>query len=68
MYTFCTVRHEMKLDRVIDSESGNVPKHLGQIADFMYEWEGKVADELELTPADVASIQEKCRNNLKLQS
>ena len=67
MCTFYIVRYGMKLDQVIDSESGNV-RHLGQIADSMYEWEGKVADELELTPADVASIQEKYRNNLKLQS
>ena len=45
------------LDSVLDSGHGGVPKHLGQIADCMTGWEGRIADELELTLADVASIR-----------
>lgn len=53
---------------MIDSDTGGVPKHLGQIADSMAEWEGKIADKLELTEADVAGIKKKHPSNLKLQS
>ncbi|MCG8622465.1 MAG: hypothetical protein MJE68_10780 [Proteobacteria bacterium] len=42
--------------------------HLGQIADSMVEWEGLIADELKLTPADVADIKTKYPQRLKLQS
>ena len=54
--------------KVLDSENSIDPKHLGQIADVMCEWEGRVADELGLTDADVADIKEKCTGKgLKLQ-
>ena len=43
-----------KLSQVLD------PKHRGQIADSMGEWEGRVADELGLSDADVADIKLKC--------
>ena len=55
------------LDQVIDLESGNVPKHLGHIADSMSDWEGRIADELMLTPAEVETIKEKHRNKFNLQ-
>ena len=42
-------------------------KHLGQIADSMYEWEGTIADELRLTWADIAAIKTKYPTSLKLQ-
>ena len=57
-----------QLDKVIDGDGHGVPKHLGQIADSMTEWEGRISDELELTPAEVASIHTKHPRNLKLQS
>ena len=44
------------------------PKHLGQIANSMHEWEGRVADELGLTRADVARIKTKYPSNLELQT
>ena len=53
---------------MIDADNNGIPKHLGQIADLLAEWEGSVADGLNLTPADVASIRIKYPNNLKLQS
>lgn len=56
------------LDRVIDVENNDVPKHLGQIAEKMREWEGKIAEELELSPADVAAITMKHCSELKLQT
>ena len=49
-----------KLSRALDFDSAGVPKHLGQIADSMGEWEGRVADELGLSDADVADINLKC--------
>ena len=47
---------------MIDAE-----KDLGQIADSMYEWQGRIADELKLTPADVAGIELKQPTKLNLQ-
>ena len=41
-----------------DSGHGGVLKHLGQIADVMYEWEGAVANSLGLRQTDVAEIKE----------
>jgi hypothetical protein len=52
---------------VLDSDHGGVPKDLGQIVDCMSEWEGRIADELGLTLADVASIKSKYPSNLELQ-
>ena len=46
------------LDQMIDSGHGGVSKHLGQIADVMYEWEEAVADSLGLRQTDVAEIKE----------
>ena len=46
------------LDQMIDSGHGGVLKHLGQIADVMYEWEGAVANSLGLRQTDVAEIKE----------
>lgn len=57
-----------KLDDLLDSLNDGVPKHLGQIADSMYEWEGSVADELGLTRADVAEINTRKPHETKLQA
>ena len=56
-----------QLDKVIDADGHGVLKHLGQIADSMTEWEGRISEELGLKPADVASINTKYPRNLKLQ-
>ena len=53
---------------MIDFENDGVSKHLGQIADSMYEWEGRIAEELELTSADVSAIRTKHPFDLKLQT
>ena len=53
---------------MIDFESHGVSKHLGQIADSMYEWEWRIADELGLTSADDADIKTKHPSNLRLQT
>lgn len=39
-------------------------KHIGKIADFMSEWEGRIADELELTYAERTEILEANRGKL----
>ena len=55
------------LDQVVDYSSGGVPIHLGKIADSMSEWEGSIAEQLSLTPADVAAINTKHPSELRLQ-
>ena len=57
-----------RLDLVLDSENDGVSKHLGQIADAMYEWEGPIAEQLKLTRADIAAIKTKHPGELKLQT
>lgn len=52
----------------MDFENNEVPLHLGQIADLMYEWEGSVAENLGLTTADVAGIKQEYPKKLKLQT
>ena len=64
MYLF-TLR--CNLDQLIDFGSKAL-KHLGKIADSMSAWEGKIADELDLAPADVEAIKKKHPNELKLQA
>lgn len=56
-----------KLDQVLDADSDGVPKHLGKIADSMYEWQGRLADELGLMESDVETIKYKYPNQLNLQ-
>ena len=51
----------------MDSNNDGVSSHLGQIADKMCEWEGAIAEQLGLTPADVAAINVECPKSLKLQ-
>lgn len=42
--------------------------HLGRIADSLTQWEGSIADYLELTPADVSGIKTKYPSDLHLQA
>ena len=53
---------------MVDSEHGGVSKHLGQIADAIYEWEGPISEQLELTKADIAAIKTEHPNKLRLQT
>ena len=55
------------LDQMLDSMNKNVPKHVGLIADFMSEWEGRIAEALGLTPAEVQYIKGKHINEPNLQ-
>ena len=57
-----------QLQKEIDACNNGVPKHLGQIADSMTEWEGRISEVLQLTPADVASILTQHPSKLKLQT
>ena len=52
---------------MLDFANIGVSKHLGQIADHMDMWEGRIAEELKLTPAEVACIKDKHPNKLELQ-
>ena len=53
---------DKRLDQVLSDGD------LGKIADSMYEWEGSIAEQLELSPADVAAIKMKHPGELKLQT
>lgn len=52
----------------IDIKHNGVSKHLGQIADYMHEWEGPIAEELGLKRADISAIRTKYPSQLKLQT
>ena len=56
------------LNVVLDHHNHGVSKHLGQIADSMYEWEGAVAENLGLTLPEIAKIKLEHQLNLKLQT
>lgn len=57
-----------KLDRAVDFEHSGVQIHLGEIANFIDEWEGSVATRLGLTKVDMACIKEQHPGNLNLQA
>ena len=59
--TYC-----QRLDQMLDFDSGGVPKHLGQIANSMREWEGDIAEGLGLSIAEVESIKYN-KDKLELQ-
>ena len=53
-----------KLDKEIDFEHRDarghvIPEHLGRIADSMTDWEGDVADNLDLSEPDRSDIRER---------
>ena len=56
------------LDDVLDAHNKGVSKHLGQIADTVHKWEGRLAEELELTDVDVATVRLKHPSDLHLQT
>lgn len=56
------------MDRELDFSTDGVSVHLGLIADFMYEWEGPVAEQLNLTQSDIAAIKKKHPDDLHLQT
>lgn len=58
----------LMLEDVLDSKSNSVLKHLGEIADSVLEWEGAVAENLRLTPADIADIKIQYPKKIKLQA
>ena len=43
-------------------------EQIGQIADFMYEWEGSVAEQLGLSRPEVAAIKKRYPEDLNLQT
>ena len=52
----------------IDFGCSGVHTHLGLISEHMSKWEGRIADELGLTSADVAVIKTKHPLDLELQT
>ena len=56
------------LDDELDAGNNNVPKHIGVIANSISEWEGPLAEALELTDPEVEEIKTKHPGKLGLQS
>ena len=56
-----------RLNLVLDADKIVENKHLGQIADSMSEWQGRIAEELGLTPPDVENIKYKYSHDMNLQ-
>ena len=56
-YLYAELKYSQILDQVVDSDGGGVSKHLVQIADSIYEWEGPVADQLGLSQVDITAIK-----------
>ena len=56
------------LDLVLDSDNNGVPKHLGEIADQMSEWEGPIAEWLDLTSSEIAGVKTEHPKKLRLQT
>ena len=69
LHLYIYVVSKLLYRNISDQVIGNdVPLHLGQIADSMYEWEGPVAEQLGLTQADVAAIKMQHPSELRLQT
>ena len=58
---------ERRLTLVLDADKIVEYKHLGQIADSMNEWQGRIAEELGLASPDVENIKHKYPHDLNLQ-
>ena len=61
-----------KLEKELDFEhrddrSHVIPKHLGRIAESMTDWEGDIADHLDLSEVDRSDIRERYIREPKLQ-
>lgn len=59
---------ETEKDKAIDLGSQVHHTHLGQIADRIVEWKGEVAEQLKLSPAEIAGIEVKHPKALNLQA
>lgn len=67
-YTDIHISHTQYSYRISTLNREIEPKHLGRIANLMSQWEGIIADELELTSADVSTIKGRHQNELPLQA
>lgn len=56
-----------KLDQILDSGHEDVPLHLGNIADNIPDWQGRVADNLGLTRVEVSDIKRRLKDEPELQ-
>ena len=56
------------LDKMLDFDHDGVQRDLGEIADAMDEWEGKIAEELRLTNVETQRIKDKHPRRLDLQT
>ena len=56
---------EGALNKMIDEDG--VPRHLGQIADFIKEWEGPISENLGLTDAEAVNIKEEYQSKPWMQ-
>ena len=63
-----SVQSPANADDVVDARNNGIPRHIGEISELVYKWEGQLADELGLTAADVEAVLTKKPRDLKLQT
>ena len=61
-------RNRFMLDKKIDFDHGGVQTDLGIIASSMDEWEGNIAEQLQLTKPDIEAIKVEHPGKLQLQT
>ena len=57
-----------KLDKKLDFDHDGVQRDLGTIANSMDEWEGNIAEQLQLTSPEIEAIKVKFPGKLPLQT
>ena len=61
-------KKRIKLDKKLDFDHDGVQRDLGTITNSMDEWEGNVAEQLQLTRPEIESIRTKYPGDLPLQT
>ena len=61
-------KNRYKLDKKLDFDHDGVQRDLGTITNSMDEWEGNVAEQLQLTRHEIEAIRKKHPGDLPLQT
>ena len=61
-------QNRYKLDKKLDFDHGGVQTDLGIIANSMDEWEGNIAEQLQLTRPEIQAIKTEFPGQLLLQT
>ena len=61
-------KKRIKLDKKLDFDHDGVQRDIGTITNSMDEWEGNVAEQLQLTRHEIEAIRKKYPGDLSLQT